>query len=55
MMMTFSGANAHAFHFEDVSKIVVSAETVPQASPALGPCQSKPYGFGLLYSELNEE
>jgi hypothetical protein len=25
--------------------MVVSAETVPQASSALGPCQSKPYGF----------
>ena len=45
MMITFSGANAHAFHLEDVSRMVVSAETVAQASSALGPCQSKPYGF----------
>ena len=37
MMITFSGANAHAFHLEDDSRMVVSAETVPQASSALGP------------------
>lgn len=45
IMTTFSGAIAHAFHFENDPRMLARAETVPQTSSALGPCQSKPCGF----------